>query len=260
MRRIDRLWRVAATGLSFSLFGLGGLAISSTIFPVLHLTTTDRQRAYRRCRYVIHLSFKVFVRIMRELGVISYEMEDVDRLKRVNGSIIIANHPSLIDVVFIGSLVPNTCCVVKKAAWSNPFFWGVVTATGYIQNDEPEILIDACIKSLEAGNNLVIFPEGTRTVVGQPMRLRRGAATVIARSGKPFVPLIITCNPPMLTKAEKWYQIPPRKGHFRISVGETIEWQSLVAQSASISLVNRRLTRSIQDIFEQGIMRHEQLG
>ena len=260
MRRLDYFWRLAATGLSFSLFGIGALAITCTFFPVIHLTAGSRERAYHRCQLVVHMSFRLFVCTMRMLGVISYRLDDAARLKRSSGNVIIANHPSLIDVVFIVSLVPQARCVVKKAAWSNPFFWGVVRATGYIQNEEPEALIEACVASLEAGNNLIIFPEGTRTVAGRPMHLKRGAAAVIARSCRPFIPLIITCVPTTLTKAEKWYQIPPRRAHFRISVGQETDWQSLVADGAGAGAVNRRLTRSIQDIFEEGILRHEQHG
>ena len=98
------------------------------------------------------------------------------------GNLIVANHPTLLDVVFLVSLLPTTLCVVKKAAWSNPFFTGVMWATGYIQSDDPIDLIADCVNSFQHENNLLIFPEATRTVPGRPMKLMRGAASVIVKS------------------------------------------------------------------------------
>lgn len=260
MQRLDRLWRISATGLSFAVFGLGALVISCTFFPVIHLISNRREIAHKRCQFIVHLSFKVFIRVMSGLGIITYQIDDTQRLANSRGNVIVANHPSLIDVVFIVSIVPHACCIVKKGVWINPFFWGVVRATGYIQNEEPEVLLKNCLESLARGNNLIVFPEGTRTVAGQPLNLRRGAAAIIARSDRPFIPLIITCSPTTLTKAEKWYQIPPRRAHFRISVGESLDWRSLVQDEVVSSVVNRRLTQSMKDIFEEGILRHERLG
>jgi hypothetical protein len=41
---------------------------------------------------------------------------------------IIANHPSLIDVVFLIGLVRQANCVVKQSLWENPFTRGPVRA------------------------------------------------------------------------------------------------------------------------------------
>src|SRR3546814_3505509 len=51
-------------------------------------------------------------------------------------------------------------------------------------SDLPNVLIAACVKTLQDGRRLVVFPEGTRTVPGLPMKLKRGAASIIVRSGQ----------------------------------------------------------------------------
>src|SRR3546814_19523797 len=85
------------------------------------------------------------------------------------------------------------------------------------------VLIAECVKTLQDGRRLVVFPEGTRTVPGLPMKLKRGAASIIVRSEQPFLPVTITCNPTTLTKAEKWHQIPPTQVHFRIQINDSID-------------------------------------
>jgi 1-acyl-sn-glycerol-3-phosphate acyltransferase len=50
---------------------------------------------------------------------------------------------------------------------------GVVWAAGYIPNDDPERFIEACVACLERGENLIVFPESTRTVPGQRYTRRK---------------------------------------------------------------------------------------
>lgn len=72
---------------------------------------------------------------------------------------IIANHPSLIDVVFLIGLVRQANCVVKKSLWENPFTRGPLRSTEYISNDGSMDMLDAAAESLQNGQTLIIFPE-----------------------------------------------------------------------------------------------------
>lgn len=38
---LDRAWRLLATGISFALFGLGGLLLRVLVFPLLTLAVAD---------------------------------------------------------------------------------------------------------------------------------------------------------------------------------------------------------------------------
>lgn len=258
--RPDRLWRVAAAGLSFSAFGLGALFISATLFPLLHVTTLDRGRAHRRCQFVVHLSFRMFIWLIQALGVMTYERYGSARLRGVSGTLVVANHPTLVDVVCIIAMLPTALCVVKRAAWSNPFLAGVMWATGYIQDEDPMRLVAACAQSLEDGNNLVVFPEATRSVPGQPLRLRRGAASIIRVSRNAFIPVIITCKPPYLTKREKWYQIPVDRVHLKITIGDRVDPSSAILEGAGIGKTNRRINKMLAGLFQSGIEKHERTG
>ncbi|MEM7024792.1 MAG: 1-acyl-sn-glycerol-3-phosphate acyltransferase, partial [Pseudomonadota bacterium] len=153
--RIGYLWRLLATGFSFAAFGLGGLALSLVVFPALNVAVADRTRRTRLSQAILHHAFRLFVGTMSALGVIAVEVNGGSTLRSDRGRLIIANHPSLIDVVLLVSLLRQTHCVVKHQNWRNPFMRGVLVATGYIRNDDdPESLIDACADVLRAGDNL----------------------------------------------------------------------------------------------------------
>ena len=86
---------------------------------------------------------------------------DADSLERLdrNGLLVLANHPTLVDVVLLVSRLPNADCVVKSRLANNPFTRGPVRATVYICNDNGAGLVDDCIASVRSGHNLLIFPE-----------------------------------------------------------------------------------------------------
>ena len=70
----------------------------------------------------------------------------------------------MLDVVFLVSLAELPNCVIKQGVWNNPFMHFVVKPAGFIENSaNAEVLIDRCANALNAGEGLIIFPEGTRT-------------------------------------------------------------------------------------------------
>ncbi len=131
---IGRFWRVLATGFSFALFGVGGVVLRVLVFPLLALCVHEPAAHQRAARGAVSMSFRAFVGVMRLLGVLRYEVRGLDKLDR-KGQLILANHPTLIDTVFLIAFVPNADCIVKGALSNNPFMRGPIRAAGYIRND-----------------------------------------------------------------------------------------------------------------------------
>jgi len=241
-------WRVFATGLSFALFGIGGLLLRVLVFPLLALCVREPGARQRAARGTIRLSFRAFVGLMRGLGVLRYDVRGLDKLER-QGQLILANHPTLIDTVFLIAFVPNADCIVKGALLNNPFTGGPVRAARYICNDRGPELVEDCIASLRAGGNLIIFPEGTRSPRGGSAELKRGAANVAVRGGRAVTPVVIRCEPPTLGKGEKWWHVPPRQAHFRIEVKDDIGVEAFRGGETSDVVAARRLTEYLQQFF-----------
>jgi len=249
--RLNHTWRVVATGISFAVFGVSSLLLRILIFPTLRRCVREPLRQRDIARYWIHRSFIVFIKGMNRLGILTWEVNGRERLQR-SSLLVLANHPTLIDVVFLVSLLPNTNCVVKPAAARNPFFRGPVQACGYIASDNGTEMIDECVSAVRSGDNLIIFPEGTRSVPQQPLRLQRGAARIAVRGGLNITPVRINCTPPVLTKGQKWYHIPPQRFHVRIDVGEDISIKHFFARNntAPENIIARQLTAYLTDYFQ----------
>jgi 1-acyl-sn-glycerol-3-phosphate acyltransferase len=251
---IERGLRVGTTALSFAIFGLGGLAMALVVFPLFHLVVWDRHKRAQLAQATVHRVWWIYVRIMRAMGTVDFTIDKPDVLKNLRGTVVVANHPSLLDVVFLMSFMQRTRAVVKAGVWRNPFMRGVVTAADYIPNlGDPDRLIADCSAALEDGSNLVIFPEGSRTVDGRLGRFQKGFARAALEAGAPIQIVTIRVDPPMLRKGQPWHYAPPRRGRWTIRVHERIDTVEQYGYDRSASAV-RKLTADVADRIE-GYMR-----
>lgn len=240
--------RIVATAFCFACFGVGGVLLGGIVFPALGWFVRNGERRASAARRVITWAFRGFVGVMQALQLLRCEWHGLERL-RGRGLLILANHPSLIDVVLLMGRVRHADCIVKGALARNPFTRGPVTAAGFVFNDSGTGLVDACVKSLAAGNNLIVFPEGTRTPASGQLSLQRGAARIALASRQDITPVRIRCTPAALGKGTAWYRVPNRTVQFHIEICSPIRVADFVADNASEALAARRLTDHLTAFF-----------
>lgn len=247
--KINYYWRLFATGLSFFAFGLGGLLLRVLVFPVLGIIAKTQLQKKIKAQKAVQLSFYTFIGLMHRLGIMTYEINGLEKLNRPC-QLIIANHPTLIDIVFLISRIPQANCIVKDALFHNSFTKGPIVNAAYISNANPEEMIASSVAGLQSGDTMVIFPEGTRTTDNKQFKFQRGAASIALQANAILTPVTLTCTPSTLTKAKKWYQIPSRKFHLSMNVEDDIVLDDFLAIEQKTIAV-RRLTRYLQDYFSQ---------
>ncbi|MCJ7557936.1 MAG: 1-acyl-sn-glycerol-3-phosphate acyltransferase [Gammaproteobacteria bacterium] len=260
LRQINRLWRILATGLCFVIFGLGGILMATLVFPYIALISSTEEIRRTRAQACICWVFGRFVSIMQVLGVITFSSRGIRELQGGNGEILVANHPSLIDIVLLGSLLRQFDCIVKEALWHNPFLGRVVKAAGFIPNTRGGKLVRACEQRLAKGGKLIVFPEGTRSKPDQEIKLQRGAAQISLRTGYPIRLVHISCSPLTLSKGEKWYQSPAVRPHFAIVVGAVIDPHDILIKYKELPKSARHLTEHIKSEFENSVDRNLNIG
>ncbi|MBU2885715.1 1-acyl-sn-glycerol-3-phosphate acyltransferase [Gilvimarinus agarilyticus] len=257
LKRLNRLWRILATGFCFAFFFGTALAQTLFILPLYSLWLGKSPEKTRKIRRLQQLNFACFVKLMEVLGLIRVTLHNSALLQRSAGCIVIANHPSLIDVVILFARLPEANCVVKSALWQNWFTRGVMRSAGFISNGSADELLQGCKQALAEGQAVLIFPEGSRTIPGQPLQFKRGVANVAVRTGAPLLTAFITCKPLMLTKGEKWYQVPPSKGHFNVYLQETLEPHALIEDFDDKPKAARLLTDHLEQYFEEGLKSYD---
>lgn len=254
--RFGFVWRFFVTGLCFATFSLGGTLLSPLIFLPLHLFPGGSTQRNRRAQALIQRFFAMLIGTLQTLGVMRLELHGADALRNCKGGLIFANHPSYLDVVIMLSLMPRCSCVVNSRLWRSPFYGAVVRSAGYIRNDAPDTLIEECASALDRGEPLIVFPEGTRSVPGAPLKLQRGAAHIALRSGHDILPVILECDPPTLTKGTPWYRIPPRPFTFRLRVLPSLKVSQHIDTSEPPGVAARKLTQFMEHFFMTELQRH----
>ena len=236
------------------LFGIwiGRLACSLICLASSIFTYRDKQKRRKAARFTVHLLFKFFVGLMGMLGIFKFTIADKKQFANLHGKLVLANHPTLIDVVVLISLIPNADCVVKAHLFSNPFMRGVIKSTGYISNDCPDGLLTDCAASLASGNNVIVFPEGTRTTPGQALKFKRGAANIALRCRAEIVSVLIHVSPSTLTKSEMWYEVAPTQAKFDLAMTRQ-QLQLPVVDTAKLTQQARSFTREMQAFFSRRI-------
>jgi 1-acyl-sn-glycerol-3-phosphate acyltransferase len=246
----DRLWRSIAQVFLFGLFGLCGVVMTVLIAPALTVLIRDRRTrtvAARRCVQGVLLAF---TGAMQALRVLRFELIGRERLQG-RGVLIVANHPTLIDALFllgrVGELVP----IAKRALLANFFTRGAIRAADYLANDAGPALVEACRERLRRGESLLLFPEATRTAADGEIRLRRGAAQVAVRSGCLVVPVTVFVSERFLTRGTPWWLASKSAPLVRIVAGAPIDPAPFVAANGNPALAARRLTEHLQQLYSK---------
>lgn len=252
LTKLNYCWRLFATLMSFTLFGVGGLILSITVFPLLYILPINKERKVSIARHIVRTSFRFFIGFMRFFGVLTYDINNAERLKSEKGLFIVANHPTLIDVVFLVSISKTPNCVVKQGVWKNPCMYCIVSSAGFIENNgDPELMVERCQKTLKAGDGLILFPEGTRTDPDSDIHMKRGVAHIALHAEKDLTPVTITCDPITLTKKHRWYHIPLEKPpHFCINVENDIPIERFLNNNKDHAHNTRALTKTLRQAFK----------
>lgn len=246
--------RRLATGMGWAVFGLGALSLALTWFPCLNLFVRNKKARVRTARKTISASFKLYFNFLKLIGAMNYDTDSVHELNKVKGSIIIANHPTILDYVFMASQMPEVDCLVKAELKNNFFLKGVVKAVDYLLNDSSNRLIEECRKRLAEGENILIFPEGTRTKPNQPIKLKRGVAQIALRCECNIEVVRIHCSDRWLDKSSQWYEIPKSKPTITLQKGQTVKVAGFINDSEeSFSLAARRLTAHLKKLLEDNL-------
>jgi 1-acyl-sn-glycerol-3-phosphate acyltransferase len=251
VKRTDQYWlRLPATGLCFLVFGLFTFILGIGVLPFIRLLSLGRIRGRRLARFVVAGGLRFFVEFLRGVGVMGYEFVGRDKLGRP-GQLIVANHPTLIDAVFVMGFAPGTGCIVKAGHFRNLITRGAAKAAGYIPNAPTDEMIYSAEAALRAGETLLMFPEGTRTVPGKPVQMQRGAANVALRGARVLTPVFISCDPPTLSKNLPWYRIPPRRPKITLRVGQDIDLEAY--RGIPVPIASRRLNADLAGLFDEAI-------
>lgn len=171
-------------------FGLGAVLLAIFVFPFIRLFTFHKKDFGIIARAYVSHTFRVFLGNLNICKTSLLKVDDKEAYRNIHGKIIIANHPSLLDFVYIMSLVPNSTCIVRGGLTHTPLRWVIKQA--YITNttDFNDVLVE-CKKLTDKGCNVIVFPEGTRSPRVGRNNYKKGASRIALYCNCDVLPLFI---------------------------------------------------------------------
>lgn len=204
--------------LFLALISLVWNLVAVVLYPLL-----PRTRGLAVGRAGIAYGYRLFWAVARLSGMLRLDNRALDALRKERGLIVVANHPSMIDALALVARLPRSACIMKAALMRNVFLGAGARLARYIRNDSPRGMIRLAVEDLQAGGQLVIFPEGTRTT-GHPVNPFRPGVTLIAKlAGAPIQTVFIDTDSPYLGKGWPIWRLPPLPIVFTVRLGERFE-------------------------------------
>ena len=202
------LTHLAMMSLTWSLVAL-------VLYPLL-----SRENGVIVGRAAISSVYRGFWSCAKALGLMRIDYEALDVLNDDAGLIIAANHPSMLDAMLVVARVPRGICIMRSGLMHNPFLGAGARLARYIRNDPPRGMIRSAVRNLQAGGQLVLVPEGTRTVTPPINPFRPGMTLMAHMAQVPIQTVIIESDSPYLGKGWPIWRTPEFPVVFSARLGQ----------------------------------------
>ena len=217
---IARAWGAVVLAFGALLLALICFAWALVTVLLLPLMTIDAGR--RAGRRGAMYCFRAWLAVMEALGAWRLDFSELDRLRGAGPLILAPNHPSLLDAVFVISRLPDTVCVMKGSLARNFLFAPAARLARYVPNDSLLRLISRATPELERGGQLLLFPEGTRSV-GTLGAFTEAVGAVSRRTRVPVQALVIEDETGFLGKSWPLARIPEFPLAYRVRLGRRFD-------------------------------------
>lgn len=246
LAHMPRWLRIALTGSGFAMFFCSTLALGVLALPLLFIFRSRLGNPHAFTR-TLNSKMRLFAGFGRDAGLYSYWPLVLPERYEGRALLIVANHPTLMDVVLTMSSLPQLCCVASATRWESWMMGSMLKRTTFVpgpglKTDDPLDTEMAFIGRMEAklreGEQLIVFPEGTRSGETELRRFGRGAIEAAIRTGVPILPLFIGVDQVFLMKGAPFFEVPEMTPIYRF------EWFAPI-ETAGRDLDSKKLTRKL---------------
>jgi 1-acyl-sn-glycerol-3-phosphate acyltransferase len=225
-RMLQRLLELAYAAYFWALFG--ALGIATYLLILLPLRPAIRWS-------IAHHAARAFVR----LAGIPFEVIDADKQCAAAPSIVVANHSSYLDGLFLLAALPRSCrFVAKRELERMPLVRTFLRRlnTEFVDRFDARASMDDAqrlVAVARRGQSLVFFPEGTFTRAPGLMPFHLGAFATAVKTGLPILPVALRGTRSLL-RDQQWL---PRRVAISANVGSAIRPSGLSDEfAASVQL------------------------
>ena len=212
------LWDYPRQMLALALFVITGLVVCPLCSLVIALggSRIPASAGQRLIRWL----FATWLSFSQRIGVFDIRFPDSSRLASLSGVIIAPNHPGQLDAVILLIHVPRAVCIMRASLMRSPFLGGAARLARFIANDRGPALIREGVRKIQSGENLLIFPEGTRSHGSAVNSFKQGFALIAHKSHAPIHTVLIERHDRYLAKGVSLLAPTPLPIRINLRLGE----------------------------------------
>jgi 1-acyl-sn-glycerol-3-phosphate acyltransferase len=200
---------------------LGLMSLGFAVLAWLLRWLLPRGLAGRVGRAGISFMYRCCWSSAERLGLMEVDASALDALRDEPGGLIVAaNHPTMLDALLVVARLPRGVCVMKAELLRNVFLGNGARLAQYIRNDVGRGMVRDAVATLREGNQLVLFPEGTRTVEAPLNRFKPGITLIAHLARVPIQTVVIESFSPYLTKGWPLLKAPPVPVRLHLRLGK----------------------------------------
>ena len=163
------------------------------------------------------------------------------------GSIIICNHQSMLDPIYILSLSPHILVMAGDRVWRNRFVKTMFKVSRFMNaRNSVENMEEQVAQAVADGYNVVIFPEGLRSNEGVK-RFHKGAFYLARKLGADILPLYIHGTGHVMPKGSGF----AARGQVDLLIGERIPAERLGEYGDTELTITKRIQHLYMNRYEQ---------
>jgi 1-acyl-sn-glycerol-3-phosphate acyltransferase len=171
-----------------------------------------------------------------------------DYIPRTGGVLIAANHASYLDIPILGCALPRRAAFIGRMDLFAGIVGGVLRYLGWIPIRRGQVdrkAFDEAVRRLKAGQMVVIYPEGTRTVNGQLQPGKPGIGMMAEAAGCPVLPALLEGTYDALPPDAHWIRLRP----IRVAFGEPMDFSAGLENESEDEkkLVYQQFSQEIMD-------------
>lgn len=179
-------------------------------------------------------------------GLMRWRATGQGNVPMVGGALLVANHVSFLDVVFLGIPLRRPLNYMARSTLFVPLLGPFIRSVGAFPIQREGMGASGMKETLRlrAGGIVTLFPEGTRSADGRLGMLKPGIAALVARVGVPVVPAAVA----------GMFEIWPRSRVFPVPHPIRIHYGRPIYPGDLAGLDTEAITALIRDRMEESFL------
>ncbi|MEI7904302.1 MAG: lysophospholipid acyltransferase family protein [Candidatus Firestonebacteria bacterium] len=198
---------------------------------------------YHFTRRSAELLFRLFFRI---------KINGYENIPTTGPFIVLCNHVSMFDPPLLGAFISTRVVgfMARDSLFKNKLFGWYIRRLNAIPINRGTGFrggYEKVISALEKGLGIIAFPEGTRSVDGEPQRAKAGIGMLVYEAKVPVIPCLIEGAHEALPRGRK---LPKLFSPINLNFGGPIEYSDLLARPEAKAVYQAIADRAMEDIIK----------